>query len=377
MSDAVGTEYLFESNQQARWKDSSPLPGNLAFSDMLGRRVRLGDWKDQSIATYSKIHGALEQKRFRDASALADYFVDEARVCFDLYRQWLSDLCRFMTKRGTSEAEVLAVNQRILECLDLPDGRPFIAKRCWTEFLNEIREFHFQCGAKEKQAALVLLERFKEDWRRIHDRDVDHSYGLMNEVKVRFGEDAVEALLREVLLPLFTWRYSKFDIDKHPWDQALETLLYVACEAMRGHLVGPRREGNFELWEESNRWGVRFDPCGSGGRSMRGDVIEGTGPRMEPPYNYAVTEKEYDWAWNKKGVCYYCAHCCILMEQMPIDAFGYPVRVVEPPTYPDNSQAKCTWYMYKDPTKVPAEYYQRVGRQRPADFGSRIHGGKP
>ena len=68
-----------------------------------------------------------------------------------------------------------------------------------------------------------------------------------------------------VLLPLFAWRYEKFDIDKHPWDEALETLMLVACEAMRGHLVGPERTGDLELIETEDRYILRFDPCGSGG----------------------------------------------------------------------------------------------------------------
>jgi hypothetical protein len=339
--------------------------------------VRAGAWADQKIATYTKIKEAIETGRFCDASALADYFVDEAKVCYDLYRQWLADLCRFLSVKGLTGSEIVAANQRILENLDLPDGRPFIAKYCWMEFLDEIREFHSICGREDAKAALEMLDTFKEDWRRIHDRDVDHCYGLMNEVKMRLGEASVEEVLRAILLPLFTWRYSKFDIDKYEWDSALETLLYVACEAMRGHLVGPARDGNFELWEERDRWVVRFDPCGSGGRSVRGDVIEGTAPRMEAPYNYSVTEKEHDWAWNKKGVCYYCAHCCILMEQMPIDAFGYPVRIVTPPTYPEQREAKCTWYMYKDPAEIPEEYYLRVGRKKPSIFGSQAQGGKP
>jgi hypothetical protein len=69
------------------------------------------------------------------------------------------------------------------------------------------------------------------------------------------------------------------------------------------------------------------------------------------------------------------------MEEMPIDRFGYPVRVVDPPRYPDtnrdpNVRQKCQWQMFKDPTQVPEEYYTRVGRTKPAVFGSKAHGAK-
>jgi hypothetical protein len=57
------------------------------------------------------------------------------------------------------------------------------------------------------------------------------------------------------------------------------------------------------------------------------------------------------------------------MQLKPIDAFGYPVRVVEPPTYPSTSEAKCTWHVYKDPTHVPEGYYRAVGREKPANLG--------
>ena len=71
----------------------------------------------------------------------------------------------------------------------------------------------------------------------------------MSLVLEQLGEPAVRDMYDRVLLPLFVWRYEKFDIDKHPWDQALETLMLVACEAMRGHLVGPERTGDMELIE--------------------------------------------------------------------------------------------------------------------------------
>ena len=144
---------------------------------------------------------------------------------------------------------------------------------------------------------------------------------------------------------------------------------YLVMEAMRGHLVGPGRRGNFEFEEDDERFTFRFDPCGSGGHTIRGDdEVEDTPPRMEPPYGWGVTTEEHDFAWNTKGVCYYCSNCCVVMQLKPIDAFGYPVRVVEPPTYPSRSQAKCTWHVYKDPTKVPERYYRAVGREKPDEL---------
>ncbi len=76
-------------------------------------------------------------------------------------------------------------------------------------------------------------------------------------------------------------------------------------------------------------------------------------------------------------MCVYCAHCIVLKEIMPIDAFGYPVRAIDPPRYPANADAKCSWTMFKDPAQVPEEYYTRVGRTRPSAIGSKACGGVP
>jgi len=99
---------------------------------------------------------------------------------------------------------------------------------------------------------------------------------------------------------------------------------------------------------------------------------------MEAPYEWRVAQEERDWNHFTKGVCLYCSHCIILMEHMPMDRFGYPVRVIDPPVYPDtdrdpDKRQRCQWTMYKDPTQVPEEMYVRSGRVKPTEFGSRAH----
>jgi hypothetical protein len=59
-------------------------------------------------------------------------------------------------------------------------------------------------------------------------------------------------------------------------------------------------------------------------------------------------------------------HCCQLQERVPIQRFGIPLRVIDPPTWPASQQGgKCTWSIYKDPQVVPAAAYHRVGLQKP------------
>lgn len=351
----------------------------MGFSDILQRRVRLGSWQDQKVSTYQRILEKLEAGDWANASELASYFVDEAAVCWKLYRQWLSDLEGFLRDEGTSEEDLSAIRERLVELTVLPDGSVFDSFALWDRFNAQIADVVAATEAHDASTARRIMDEAKEVWRQTHDRDVDMTYYYMSETARRFGDDAIPRMYERVLVPLFAWRYEKFDIDKHPWDEGLETLLYVSCEAMRGHLSGPERNGDFELEELADRFVLKFDACGSGGRTLRGDWIENTPARMEAPYNFRVSEEERDWNHFQKGVCLYCAHCIILMEHMPMDRFGYPVRVVEPPIYPDTNKdpavrQKCQWTMYKDPTTAPEEVYTRSGRTKPAEFGSRAHG---
>jgi len=353
------------------WVERSPGPGSsgLGFSEVLGRTVRTGDWQEQKISTYDKIRSAINNHEVRAAAAFVDFFMDEADVIFGIFRQLIPDANEFLLKHGVEKNEIHDVNARILSILRLPDGRPFKPRRLWEEFRAMRREMILLCGEQRFSEALTLLEDFKEAWRRIQDRDVDHLYGLINEIVMRFGESSLEEMWDFIIGPLFKMRYAKFDIDHVPWEESLKTNVYLCFESMRGHLVGPGRTGNMEFEEDEKRYTFRFDPCGSGARILRGDAIEGSPPRIEAPYGWGVTKEKHDFAWNKEGVCYYCSNCCIVQQLKPIDAFGYPVRVVEPPTYPSESAKKCTFHVYKDPKDVPERYYEDVGRKKPSVFG--------
>jgi hypothetical protein len=319
---------------------------------------------------------AIDARRWDEAAKLGNYFVDEATVCFVLYRQWVVDLNSFLRERGVPAGELAEANATIVEKLQRPDGRPFDRLFMWNELREGVEAYVAHCYREQGDGALAKLDEFVEVWRQLHDRDVDHAYGLMSEVFVRLGEAAIGEMYDKLLLPLFVWRYEKFDIDKHRWEEALHLLMQVCFEAARSHLFGPGRRGDMEVIELEDRYILRFDPCGSGGRTVRGDEIEGTPPRMEPPYEWKASEEPHSWNHFQSGVCLYCSHCIRLMEELPIDRFGYPVRVVDPPRYvpgqPELAQ-KCQYQMFKDPTTVPEEFYERVGRKKLGRFGSKAN----
>jgi hypothetical protein len=352
------------------------MTASVGYSERLGRRIRLGDPADQARSTWAKILEAIDRSDATDAAALAAYAVDETKIHCDVMAQWRADLRTFLVGRGVAPEELADADRRILALLDLPDGSPFDVPRLWNDYLELILRLQGEAHRCEWAAARATVDEAREAWRRITDRDVDWCCGVMNEVVERFGEEAVPAMWDAIIGPLFDWRYDKFDVSKADWEtEILPTLLYVALEAMRAYLSTAWRDGSpLELVEHDDRWVLRFDPCGSGGRFVRGDWVEGTPSRLEPPFRFRRIEGAYDWTDGKAGVCVYCNHCQVLLEHMPMDKFGYPVRVIEPPIYPDDERGetrqRCQWTMYKDPTAVPDEIYERCGREKPAVFGS-------
>jgi hypothetical protein len=367
MQDASGRAEEFLGRLHARISaETQKEPGQISYSEVLGRRVRSGDWGDQAISTYDKILEALDRGDFAAAAELADFFANEAEVIHSIYRDWIPKLIDFLRERGFDEVELTDLNEQILALLTTPDGRPFHARRLWGELKAQIRELCMTCGREDAEAAREQMARIRDSWQVLHDHDVDHMYGLLDAIVRRWGETAMVDVWEHMVGNLFNARYAKFDISQYSWSESLPTNVYLALEAMRGHLVGPGRRGNVEFEEDEDRYTFRFDPCGSGGHIVRGDQeVFNTPPRPEPPYGWKVLEEEHDFAWNRKGICLYCTNCCVLMQKKPIEEFGYPVRVVEPPTYPDTKDVKCTWHVYKDPRKVPERYYTDVGATKP------------
>ena len=79
-------------------------------------------------------------------------------------------------------------------------------------------------------------------------------------------------------------------------------------------------------------------------------------------YDFGKTKKEYPWSWFMKDVPYYCLHCSIWHEMMPIEEKGAPTKVTE---YNPDLDAPCKFYFYKKPELFPEKYCERVGLRKP------------
>src|SRR6202011_1956318 len=106
--------------------------------------------------------------------------------------------------------EVEAASAEIVSKLDLPDGRPWDPFRQWHDVVSGAEKLVALLHREQGAAGLQRLDELKETWRRCHDRDVDHTYGLMSEIVKRLGEEAIGAMWDKGLLPLLTSRHQEF-----------------------------------------------------------------------------------------------------------------------------------------------------------------------
>jgi hypothetical protein len=343
----------------------------LTWSETLRKRVRTGDWQDQKISTTRKILESIDQGEWELAAQLVDYWMEEAKVVYVIYQVWDEGFVWYLQGKGVPDSEIDAEVARLRRLLAFPDGGPFETVQRWEALAvkagllaNRLRAY--EISAQDAQAAMHELQ---EGWRQLHDRGADFQAGMLTFVARRFGEATIEEAFATVLEPYLQERYKPFDVRERAYEETLERNLYLSVEAMRGHLVGPARNGDMDVDEYDDRVVISFDPCGSGGRQQRGDPIEDTPSRAEAPYEFGVTTEEHDWAWNEKGVCYYCSHCCFALEYWPAKTWGHPLRVVDSPLYPDEtsgpSPKKCTWTIYKSIDAIPAEAYERLGLSKP------------
>ena len=293
--------------------------GELALWAPVGREVRTGSWQEQAEPTADRIEAARREGRHRDAAALARHLVVEAQEIHDLYTEWA---------------------RRIPEItgLSASDPEPFEAE--WSAF-------EAACAAFGESTDLDAL---LEQWADAHDRHLELVAGLVDAAVEQLGEHRLGELWVELQRDGIAFYRETYGPDR-PWPSSADRLVQVAIEGMHGHLGGARRRGEVAVVEHADRIALTFDVCGSGGRILAGRA-------------HGIVEGTHEFAWNTPGVCRYCVHCCVLQQLTPIDDSGYPARVIDPPTRPGDP---CTWTIYRDPSLVPDEAYERVSRRRDRD----------
>lgn len=219
--------------------------------------------------------------------------------------------------------------------------------RAWRQEIESAIQNH------DLQETVRLLDSLTETARLTHDIHADWAWALITLFIHEWGEPVLGEVLRVTEEPWVTVRYANLK------DMSQEESLQLTVEGMRAHFTGPGRTGLVKIDDESDRWVMSFDACGSGGRMRRGDPIMGSGSRLEAPYNFLNIEGAYDWTWQEKDVCAYCSHCAMVNQILPIEGMEHPMRMVE---YPKNPDDPCRWIIYKDENTYPDEAYTNVGK---------------
>jgi hypothetical protein len=319
----------------------------------------------QTESTYELARRAIAAGDAPGAVQRIRQLLDEAAEGRELFPLFIERARRFLLDRGVTPAAVSDEERRVLSLLGATAPDALDMPRQWAAAAQLAARAEQACRAADAQAASDLVEELRSSWMAVHDRFCDITCGLFGLAARQLGESVIGAMWDDAIGEMYPSR-DAYDTARRPWAESVALLLADAAVSLRGHLSGPGRTGEVSLREEEDRWVFRFDPCGSGGRTLRADANADGAARAGSPFGFGVTTEQHDWAWRTKGVCLYCVHCCQLQERASIARLGYPVRVVEPPVWGTaESRGYCTWSVYKDPQLVPAEAYRRVGAIKP------------
>ncbi len=198
--------------------------------------------------------------------------------------------------------------------------------------------------AGRTQEALELVDYLPVEGARIHEMMCDMVYYLFDHIAKKYGEEELYKVMREMG-------------EAHYKSLSKLTPLeftQLRTESQRAHHCGPGGLGDCKVTEDKDKYIITFDPCGSGGSMRRKG-------RLAPPFNFGKTKKAYPWSWGKTGVPYFCLHCAIWSELLPIEWSGYPQRVT---LFNEDPNAPCTWVIYKKPEDIPEEYFTRLGKKK-------------
>ncbi len=198
----------------------------------------------------------------------------------------------------------------------------------------------------DRETAKKLARRMYNEFLSMHDLYRDWTVATLSFVGRRFGdqalEEAMEAGVKAWWLP---------NLDKMPAEAtALRARVKMFVAGLRAHLQP------LNIVEDDEKIVIQMRPCGSGGRLVLEGKYEGPNPMLTVKGSQFLT-------YGRDSFPVYCAHEPV-MERQDIAAHGAPFVVVEPAH--ELGRQHCNFIIYKDRSKVPAKYYERVGMKKPA-----------
>jgi hypothetical protein len=371
---------------------------HLRYSPTIKRLIRQDPPEELGKPTRLYLEEAVREGRVNEAMQWLDYLIAEVAGIHYLLSAWNWYMVRYYLERVGEDAWPALLRESMALWLGTTAGLPgqpvadvITAGRNARLIVPGLpREVHLTEGEKrfhltldspaeqearrtamraEMDAAIAasdltgfnrILDGWRVEDRFIHDVLSDWTWAMMSVLGRRWGEASLGEIQRATEEPWVTVRYAAIR------DISPEESLQLSVEAHRGHFAGLSREGAVTVVDESDRYVIQLDQCGSGGRMVQGDPVVGNGSRIDPPYNFLMLEGAYDWTWGICGVGAYCSHCAIVNQILPIEWLGRPMRGT---AFSDRADPPCKWFIYKHPDAVPDRTFTEVGKQRPAHPG--------
>lgn len=194
----------------------------------------------------------------------------------------------------------------------------------------------------DSEAAKRLAQRMYNEFLSMHDLYRNWAAATLSFIGRRFGdqvlEEAMEAGVKSWWVP---------SLDKMPSELRARVKMFAA--GLRAHLQP------LHIEEDDEKIVIQMRPCGSGGRL----VLEG---KYDGPDALLTLKGKQFLTYGRESFPVYCAHEPV-MERQDIAAHGAPFVVIEPAH--EIGKQHCNFIIYKDRSKVPAKYYERVGMKKP------------
>lgn len=199
--------------------------------------------------------------------------------------------------------------------------------------------------AGDADKAKKIARRMYNEFLAMHDLYRNWVTATLSEIARRHGDEELEQIMNEGVRAW--WMPALNGMPKG--DDQLRGRIKMFAAGLQGHLQP------LEISEDDEKVEIKMKPCGSGGRLVQEGKYEG-------PDAFHKIAKPQPLTYGRPDYPVYCAHE-YSMEKLDIEANGKPFVVVEPAA--ELGREYCSMLIYKDPDKIPAKYYERLGLKKP------------
>lgn len=341
----------------------------------LGRPFRVGPPEALAMSNANVVRNALKERQVADARQWVEYLRSGDMIMLKVYAEWSVTWHEFAnqrfgaigakalqgraleiwsalprTERGRCEAKstLLSLFSELTDEADASQRIQLLSEGI-CKFPQEV--CHLAVKSIEEgrwEEAEYAFEDYFKCVRKRHDLFAQYCWAFPTAIRRIHGQKIAEEAL--------AGSFGAMSMQDAMWAlfASLPPALRAAflAEHLRFHFSGSDREGSVQIVEEPDRYRLIFDPCGSGGAMRRESLAN----------DMDVFSTASPLTWGRTGeVPAYCAHCAF-NELTSVNRVGYPLWVTE---FNPDAGKPCGWSVFKDPDKIPANYFSRLSLHPP------------